>query len=346
MTADQRIPVTLVSGFLGSGKTTIIRRMLATPAFARSAVIINEFGDIDFNEIAFAQSGSEIVSANSGCFCCTARAGIGEAFDALNSRTQSHDPFEQVLIEASGLSTPTPILQAIINDPGIVAKYQLSGVITVVDAITGLDSLNERREAREQIAFAGAIVLSKVDLADAQDVTILRARIAEFNRLAPIFESRDGGVDPQRLQAAAGAIAHPPPPGGSDKTAGHDHADGTVHAWTIARNAPATQTGLTLWMDLMAAYRGSEVLRMKGIINVEGRPVAVESVRHVFHPPVDLADWPDDDRQTRVVVIASGIEQKSIDEAFDALCFQPLAKPLDREAYRRFQDVMSRMQSS
>ena len=345
MTADQRIPATLVSGFLGSGKTTIIRRLLATPAFARSAVIVNEFGDIDFNEVAFAQSGSEIVSANSGCFCCTARAGIGEAFDALNSRAQSHGPFEQVLIETSGLSAPTPILQAIINDPEIVAKYRLNGVITVVDAVTGLDSLNERREAREQVAFAGAIVLSKVDVTDAQDVMLLRARIAEFNSVAPIFESRDGGVDLQQLQAAAGAIAHAPPPDRSDMTAGHDHAGRAVQAWTITRNSPATQTGLTLWMDLMAAYRGSDVLRMKGIVNVEGRPVAVESVRHVFHPPVELAGWPDDDHRTRVVVIASGIDRKSIDEAFDALGFESVAKPLDRQAYKRFQDVMSRMQS-
>jgi G3E family GTPase len=226
MTADQRIPVTLVSGFLGSGKTTLIRRLLATPAFARAAVIVNEFGDIDFNGIAFAQSGCEIVSANSGCFCCTARAGIGDAFEALNLRVQSHGPFEQVLIEASGLSAPTPILQAIINDPDIVAKYRLNGVITVVDAITGLDSLNERREAREQIAFASVIVLSKVDVADLQDVKILRARIAEFNRLAPIIEGHDGGLDLQRLYAATSAFAHAAPsPDGSGATAGPDHAE-------------------------------------------------------------------------------------------------------------------------
>ncbi|HSG94014.1 MAG TPA: GTP-binding protein, partial [Afifellaceae bacterium] len=272
MMADRRIPVTLVTGFLGSGKTTIIRRLLATPAFARSAVIVNEFGDIDFNGIAFAQSGSEIVSANSGCFCCTARAGIGEAFDTLNARGRSDGPFEQVLIEASGLSAPTPILQAIINDPKIVAKYRLNGVITVVDAITGLDSLNERREAREQIAFAGAIVLSKADVADAPDVTLLRARIADFNRFAPVFESHNGGVDLQRLPAAAGALAHAAAaPVGGDMTAGHDHAESTVHAWTITRSTPATQTGLNLWMDLMAVYRGIAVLRMKGLVNVEGR---------------------------------------------------------------------------
>jgi G3E family GTPase len=346
MMTDRRIPVTLVSGFLGSGKTTIIRRLLAMPAFAHAAVIVNEFGDIDFNEVAFAHSGSEIVSANSGCFCCTARAGIGEAFAALDLRAQSHGPFEQVLIETSGLSAPTPILQAIINDPEIVAKYRLNGVIAIVDAITGLDSLNERREAREQIAFAGAIVLSKVDVADVQDMTLLRVRIAQFNAAAPIFESRDGDVDLQRLHAAAGAYEHAaPPPDGSDMTGGHDHAGGAVRSWTITRSAPATQTGLTLWMDLMAAYRGSEVLRMKGIVNVEGRPVAVESVRHVFHPPVGLAGWPDNDHRTRVVVIASGIDRKSIDDAFDALGFEQVAKPLDRQAYKRFQDVMSRMQS-
>jgi G3E family GTPase len=194
--------------------------------------------------------------------------------------------------------------------------------------------------------------LSKVDVADVHDLTLLRARIADFNRLAPIFESHDGSVDLLRFHATAGAFAPVAPPPDCNKMnaghdhAGHDHAEGAVQAWTITRSAPATPTGLTLWMDLMAAYRGSEVLRMKGIINVEGRPVAVESVRHVFHPPVDLAKWPDDDRRTRVVVIASGIEQKRIDEAFDALCFQAVAKPLDRQAYRRFQDVMSRMRSS
>ncbi len=351
MIADRRIPVTLVSGFLGSGKTTIIRRLLATPAFANAAVIVNEFGDIDFNQIAFAQSDAEIISANSGCFCCTARARIGEAFDALNSRAQSHGPLEQVLVETSGLSAPAPILQAIINDPQIVAKYQLSGLITLVDSITGLDALNERREAREQISFAGAIVLSKADLAYDRDVTVLRSAIAEINPLASIFESHDGGVDLQRLCAAAGDYAPAGPPSNGAGGAGehgsgeHGSGEGAVRAWTITRRTPATRTGLTLWMDLMAAYRGSEVLRMKGIVNVEGRPVAVESVRHVFHPPLDLGPWPDDDRRTRVVVIASGIERKSIDEAFDALCFQPLAKPLDRQAYQRFQKIMSRMQS-
>ena len=131
MMADKRIPVTLISGFLGSGKTTMIRRLLATPEFARAAVIVNEFGDTDFNEIAFSRSGREIVSANAGCFCCTARAGIGEAFDALNSRARTHGPLEQVLVETSGLSEPAPILQAIINDPEIVAKYRLSGLITL-----------------------------------------------------------------------------------------------------------------------------------------------------------------------------------------------------------------------
>ncbi len=276
MTADQRIPVTLVTGFLGSGKTTLIRRLLATPEFAGSAVIVNEFGDVDFNGIAFARSDSEIVSANSGCFCCTARSDIGEAFDTLNRRMQSGQPFERVLIEASGLSEPTPILQAVINDPEIVAGYRLSGVITVVDAVTGLDSLNERREARQQIAFAGAVVLSKVDVADARDVKLLRKQIARYNSHAPILESPDGGIDPQRLKSAAGTFARPATPSGNRVMSdAHDQAGRAVHAWTITRNTPATRTGLTLWMDLMAAYRGSEVLRMKVVVNVEGRPVAV-----------------------------------------------------------------------
>ncbi len=346
MTADRRIPVTVVTGFLGSGKTTIIRHLLAAPGFQRCAVIVNEFGDIDFNEVAFARAGSEIVSANSGCFCCTARAGIAGAFRVLASQSASHGPFEQVLIETSGLSAPAPILQAIINDPDIVTGYRLRGVIAVVDAVTGLDSLNERREAREQVAFAGAIVVSKVDVADRRDITLLRARIAGLNAAAPLLESRNGAVDPKCLHAATDAFVRAAPPCSDTQTdAGRDHAEGAVSSWTVTRSEPATRTGLALWMDLMAAYRGSEVLRMKGIVNVEGRPVAVESVRHVFHPPVDLADWPDDDRRSRVVVIAAGIDRDRIDETFDALAYRPVAAPLDRDAYRRFQTVMSRMRS-
>ncbi|MEN8198083.1 MAG: GTP-binding protein, partial [Pseudomonadota bacterium] len=166
-------------------------------------------------------------------------------------------------------------------------------------------------------------------------------RTVRFGRLL-----RGAELAPERLQAAAEAFAHVAPPSDDrGAIAGRDHGVGTVHAWTITRNTPATRTGLTLWMDLMAAYRGSEVLRMKGVINVAGRPVAVESIRHVFHPPVDLAGWPDDDQRTRVVVIAGGIDRKSIEEAFGALFFKPVSKPLDCQAYRRFQDVMNRMRS-
>ena len=336
--SGERTPVSLITGFLGSGKTTLVRRLLNDPGLTRSAVIVNEFGDTDFNEVTLARAAPDVVPANTGCFCCSGRAQLVTILAELETREPARG-FDRVLIETSGLSEPAPVLQALINDVELVAKYRVDTVITVVDAVTGGESLNDRAEAGHQVALADRIVISKTDLADPEEIALVRQRITALNRRAPVLEAVDGNV-PARdlfLSLSGQDWREMPPLNVGDSTPTHPHA---VAAWTIRMDKPATDAGLALWMDLMAAYRGSNILRMKGVIDVAGKPVMVESVRHVFHPPLNLDTWPGNERGTRVVVIAQGISRAAVEKAFNALTFKPLKRPLDPEAYASFRNVV------
>jgi len=335
---DQRTPVSLITGFLGSGKTTLLRRILNDPALTRSAVIVNEFGDTDFNDITLASAAPDVVPANAGCLCCSGRAQLAETLAGLQARDPAGG-FDRVLIETSGLSEPAPVLQALMNDVELVAHYRVDTVIAVVDAVTGAASLAERPEARRQVELADRVVVTKTDVADAEEIADVRRRIAALNLRATILEAVDGHVSARDLfLSLSGRDWHE-----AECIDAPDSAPARTHgvaAWTIRMAQAATDPGLALWMDLMAAYRGSTILRMKGVIDVAGEPVLVESVRHVFHPPIRLEAWPGGECGTRVVVIAQGIERAAVEEAFTALAFEPLKGPLDPGAYARFRQVV------
>jgi G3E family GTPase len=340
---QRRIPVSLITGFLGGGKTTLLRRMLADPALARSAVIVNEYGDTDFNDVTLARSAPEIMPVNAGCLCCTGRARLAATLAGLERRAGGG--LDRVLIETSGLSDPAPVLQVLINDQELVTRYRVDTVIAVIDAVVGMEHLDEHGEARRQVALADRIVVSKTDVADEREICMLEARLRTLNDRAPLLRAVDGDVPPsdllwslsdddgRRMAFSARSAAAPSP-----------HA--AVRTWTIRRSRPATETGLALWMDLMAAYRGREVLRMKGIVNVDGKPRLVESIRHVFHPPLAIERWPDDDHDTRVVVIAQNIDRDGLEKSFDALDFEPLERSLDPQAYARFLDLVRGLRSN
>ncbi|MDX1605563.1 MAG: GTP-binding protein [Candidatus Competibacterales bacterium] len=341
LTARDRVPVSLLTGFLGSGKTTLLRHLLEDPALARSAVVVNEYGDTDFNEVALARAAPEVVPVNAACFCCTGRAQLVETLGTLGNR-QGDSGFERVFLETSGLSDPAPVLQALINDRALVTRYRIDTVITVCDAVTGLENLAERPEARRQVVLADRVVITKTDVAARREIELLRARLRELNPRAQILEAAQGKIEPEKLLLSlSGRQWHETLPEESGEPAAHGHAE-SVHAWTLRRAQPVTEAGLALWMDLLAAYRGSELLRMKGLIDVAGRPVLVESIRHVFHPPVRLGTWPGGARETRVVVIAQGIERAVVERDFDALNFAPMRGPLDPQAYERFRRLMLR----
>ena len=341
------LPVTVLTGFLGSGKTTVLARLLRHEEFRNTAVIINEFGEVGLDHDLLEQSREELVLLSNGCICCTVRGDLLSAFEKMEAQRVA-GAIDRVIIETTGLADPAPILHTLMSDPVVTSHYWLDQVIATVDAVNGMATLDRHPEAVKQAAIADRILLTKLDLVDAESGAELRARLKVLNPAAPIVESLNGALDPQELLGAqAGGrterLAHVDQWLRSDSYAGHDrdhdndddhehehghhhdaHDHGTdrnrhddhIRAYSVIRDQPVSWAGVSAWLDMIGKMRGDDLLRVKGIINViehPSRPVVVHGVQHLFHPPVFLDKWPSDDHRTRLVFITRDIDREDID---------------------------------
>jgi G3E family GTPase len=303
-------PVSVVTGFLGSGKTTLIGRILRTPGYARTAVIVNEFGEIGLDHDLIAKSDETLLSLTTGCLCCAVRGDLVETLLDLHQRRETAEiQYDRVLIETSGLADPAPILHALMTDPGITARYQIDSVVTVADALHGETTLDRHTEARRQAALADRIVLSKTDIAG--NAPTLRTRLAAMNPGAAIIVD----ATPDTLFAPADAanralrltqVPDQPPtsPFGQAR-----HTDG-IETFVLQRDTPMPALALTLLLQALTEHCGARLLRVKGLVELEelpGQPAVIHGVQHVFAEPVFLPDWPSADRTTRIVFIGQGI---------------------------------------
>jgi G3E family GTPase len=340
-----RMPVVLLTGFLGSGKTTLLNQLLSQPAFAGTGVIVNELGDTDFNDVTLSRSRTEVIAANAGCFCCQSQSALVPSLQEVERRAGGADGLCRIIVETSGLAAPTPLLQAMMGEPDLVSRYRIAGVITVIDAVTGLLSLTESAEAREQAVFADLIFISKTDVSEAQDIADVRERVRSLNPRCEIIELGSGAVQASGLLHQLDlAMAVDGRPANLGAALGGHHSPDKIRAFTIKRSRPASRAGLALWMDLISVYLGTQILRMKGVLDVDGEPTLVESVRHVFHPPtkvVRLSHTGD----SAVVVIARDLQRDQIERAFEALDFESLPRPLDPQAFGRFKDIVARLRT-
>jgi len=334
------IPVTLLTGFLGSGKTTVLNHVLKQSGMAATAVIVNEFGEIGLDHLLVEKATDDVVLLNSGCLCCSVRSDIVDTLlNLFTGRAGGKIPhFVRVVIETTGLADPAPILHTLISDPLVAARYSLDGVVATVDAANGGGTLDRQPEAVKQAAVADRLLLTKSDLADRTAAAALKARLAALNPGAPIFEVVQGAVDPALLfglgfydpetksvdvrrwlrdEAYADAHAHD-----SDHAA-HDpnRHDAHIRAFCVTRERPISWAALSTWLDALATMRGDDLLRLKAIVALSDRPnqpVVLHGVQHLFHPPVLLPQWPSDDRRTRMVFITRDLPQEAVENTLAA----------------------------
>jgi G3E family GTPase len=311
-----RIPVTIVTGFLGAGKTTLVQRFLASEEGAGTAVIVNEFGAVGIDDALVRSSADETVLLGNGCVCCVTRSDLQIALRRLISERERGDlpDFRRVLIETSGLAEPSPILQTFATDRALGTEFAVDVVVAMVDAVTGQDTLKWAAEARKQVLLADRLIVSKGDLVNGATLEELTAALRALNPRAAIDFAVAGDIDPCRLIEPAEDTAH------AGFVAEAEHSDGIL-SFVIVDDEPVLWPAFARCMDTLTTLRGADLLRVKGLLNVPGctGPVVVQFVQHLAHPPVELDAWPDNSRQSRLVFITRGISEKNVRDLFVAV---------------------------
>jgi G3E family GTPase len=324
-----RLPVVVLGGFLGSGKTTLLNALLRDPRMAGTAVAINEFGEVPIDQhlVEGATRDRTLVLAN-GCLCCNLSGDLEGAVMRLFARREAGavPRFARLIVEPSGLADPVPILQAMLRNPVLSRLLRLDAVLATVDVLFGARQLAENPEAREQVALAEALLLTKTDLAAPAQVAALRADLARLNPLAALVEVRHGMVDPAAiLPASFLGQANAPPPVAAWLRAvphrdAHAHTEGVAAVSLVSDVAPPWRD-FDAWLTRLRLTAGERLLRVKGIVGVQGQPgpVVLQGVQHVLHPPVVLEAWPDDDRRSRLVLITRGLAHDELRAGWNAL---------------------------
>ena len=332
-------PVTVITGFLGSGKTTLLSALLKKQEMKNVAVIINEFGEVGLDHALVEHSDENIVELQNGCICCTIQGDLQKTMLDLIDKMSKGDIsyFDKVIIETTGLADPVPIIHTLISSIDLQRIYTLDGVITLVDATNGTKTLDLQPEAVKQVALAERIIISKVDLVEKDKELSLETRLRTINPSTKIIKSSFGDVsisdfinldaydpfsksrDVKEWLAAESMDSH--------HHHDHDHHvnvnrhDENIEAFSMTSDKPVNMMAFGLFKDLLMAQMGSDLLRLKGIINIEGkdRPAVIHGVRHIFHPVHWLEKWPDGERQTKLVFITRNVKKEQIEGFFNAL---------------------------
>jgi G3E family GTPase len=344
---DDRIPVTLLTGFLGSGKTTLLNAWLRSPELSDAAVIVNEFGEIGIDHALIASSSDNTIELSTGCLCCTVGGDLVDTLRELIVKREKGEvrAFDRVIIETTGLVDPAPVIQALMTFP-VSRRFRLRQVVTTVDAANGARTLAEHPESVKQAAVADEIVVTKTDL-DPEAFAALDAQLRRLNPGARMHRSSLRGMpalselatldiyDPATkipdVAAWLNAEAHDSSHRAGDHHHGHHHHDINRHSAEIGSfvlrfDQPLHWDHVANWLDALVLGHGSDLLRVKGILDIVGRnrPIVVQAVQSLFHPPVELGAWPDSQHQSRIVFITRGLSQAFVQEVLSTIQQRPI----------------------
>ena len=298
------VEITVLSGFLGSGKTTLIRTLLERPDLQKTAVIINEFGEIGLDHELIETSEEDLVELSTGCICCVMRGDLQEAVERLITRQKDGKVFNRIILETTGLADPGPVLHSLIYNDYLKSLVRLGRVIITVDALTGLESIERFDECQQQIALADVLLITKSDI-DASNVTDLKNKLKRINPEASVYTSNSGRTEVD-LFSFTGRDTYKAVSNMSHQTHHHHHAHSDLHSISLRRTKPMKAVTLTLFLETLAYALGKNLVRLKGIVYVEegaSTPAIIHGVQHVFHPMSWLPNWSGENPETRLVLI-------------------------------------------
>ena len=376
---DKKTPVTVLTGFLGSGKSTLLNTLIRSTQFSKALVIINEFGEVGLDHLLIVPGNeNQVVQMNNGCICCTIQSDLKTTLKDMMWRfsRQGHMQFDRVIIETTGLADPAPIVHTLIADEWLLTHYRLEGIVTTVDAVNGMATLDAQPESIKQVALADRLLLTKTDLATPSVIESLMQRIHLINPNTPPIKTTMGDIAPSLLnhvglydteskrvdvehwlnlkpqqqekkafgdQKSSSLLPydsnnmknssmpfklnltqpknHLVLPSKINAITDKNRHDDRIRAHCFSFDMPFSPTFFDDWLMVLFGLTGDAILRIKGIVHVEGKskPIVVHGVQHIFHPPLELPDWPSEDRRTHVVFITRDVGRDVIERIFNGL---------------------------
>jgi G3E family GTPase len=327
-------PVSVLTGFLGSGKTTILQHLLTLPEMKRTALIINEFGEVSVDHLLVENAEEKMVLLSNGCVCCSVRGDLVQAVKSLFQRQRSDEipPFDRILLETTGLADPGPIVQSLIGPALASYPVYFDSIATTVDTTNVLEAMQKHEQMLPQIAVADSLMLTKTDVTGKEEVDAIEERMAELNPRARIertaagkatksavFGQRllDPTASPREMRAATEQMfsSH------QESTPDHAH-DVEIQSFVITRDEPLSYRTLDTFLQALRSYRGEDLLRVKGLVKLLGseeRPSVVHGVQSVMHPPTKLRRWPSKDHRTQLVFITRNISRADVENMLSGI---------------------------
>ena len=308
---EDRLALTLVTGFLGSGKTTLIRRFVETDAGADTGIIVNEFGEEGVDHQLFVHAVEQVELVEGGCLCCARRSDVAKAMHRLVQMSRSGKAFRRAVLETSGLADPAPIIATLDRDPWLRAHVRLASVVVVIDAVTILRTLDTEPEAERQISIADTAVIAKSDMRNASSFEEIERRLRAISPDLRILDAQDADFDlaavlDGRGNPALTQLGELPP----EAPASHS---GNVSSFTINIADRLDWPAFTVWLSALLHAHGDRILRVKGLLKTSSSesPLAIHGVQHVMHPPTHLP-MDQADRQSFLVFITKGVDQGAV----------------------------------